>query len=447
MRLSFFGACRQVTGSNFLLEVGGKKILLDCGLFQGSKAQEKKNYQSFPYQASQIDAVIVGHAHLDHTGRLPKLTKDGFSGRIFATAPTKELTRLVLEDSEKLMREEAVRDNHSPFYSAKDIEVVMQLFESIAYGEKMEIFPGITLTFKNAGHILGSAVTILESQGARLVYTSDLGNFTATLLEPPEFIENGDIAICESTYGGRVHESIEKRTEKLSQILNSTIVANGVLLIPTFAIERTQELLHDIEHFCTSEGCQKPTFFLDSPLAEKVTKTFVKYPEFLSNKVIQLHKGNDFFGLERVKITTTVEQSKEINDAQSPKIIIAGSGMMTGGRILHHAKRYLSGHKNSLLIVGYQSQGTLGRRIFDGEKKVRILGEEVEIRAQIKSIGSYSAHADMPQLLEWLSKIGNLKRVFLVHGEADQETILAKEIESKLNIETTIPQEGKNYEL
>lgn len=447
MRISFYGASREVTGSNFLLEAKGKKILLDCGIFQGSRDSERLNYENLPYDAKQLDFVIVGHAHLDHTGRLPRLVKAGFTGKIFSTAPTKELARLVLEDNYKLMSEEAQRDNHKPLYDLDDLEETIQLFESLAWGQSLEISPGLKITLKNAGHILGSSTCLIEVDGKRIVYTSDLGNQPCELLNPPDVYDESDYLICESTYGGRIHEDPAKRVQLISEIISSTVSKNAVLMIPSFAIERTQELLHDIDKFCDRQGCLKPTFFLDSPLASKVTSVFKKYPEYLSEKLKSENPDNDFFGLGRVKITLTVDESKAINDAPCPKIIIAGSGMMNGGRILHHMRRYLSDENNTLLVVGYQARGSLGRRIIDGEQKIRIFGETVAVRANVKKIGSYSAHADMSQIIDWVSKIHSLKKVFIVHGESDQSLALAKGLNSKLDLETVVPQKGESYEI
>jgi len=447
MRVSFYGACREVTGSNILVEAAGKKILLDCGLFQGTRLSEERNFAPFLFGASAIDSVIISHAHLDHTGRLPKLFKEGFRGKIYSTGPTCELTNLVLEDCEKLMREEAERDKHNPLYSKQDIASVMQLFETVGYGERVEITENVWLTFKNAGHILGSAITLIESDGLKLGYSGDLGNNPSILLKSPDYIEDCDFLICESTYGGQVHEDAGKRHQKLAQIISATIAQSGILMIPSFAIEKTQELLHDIEDFCSVQNCQKPTFFLDSPLAFKVTEVFRKYSDYLNLKIREFHKDGDFFGLERLKITSSVEESKAIDQAPNPKVIIAGSGMMNGGRILHHMKKYLGDTRNTLLIVGYQSTGTLGRRIFEGEKEVNIHGQKVLINAQIKTIGSYSAHADLPQIINWLSKTGSLKKVFVVHGESDQAVALSKSIEQSLKIATTIPQQGQDYNL
>lgn len=447
MRISFYGACREVTGANFLLEVGGRRILLDCGIFQGTHLAEERNYAPFPYDPKTIDFVIVGHAHLDHTGKLPKLIKGGFVGKIFATAPTKELTELVLLDNYKLMSEEAQRDNHKPLYEQADVFKAIELFESLEYGETLEISGGLKITLKNAGHILGSAITLVDFEGKKLVYTSDLGNSNSTLLASPDYFESCEAVICESTYGGREHEDESRKSQKLSEIISGTIAHNGILMIPSFAVERTQELLHDINRFCTIENCEKPTFFLDSPLASKATAVFKKYPEYLAQKLRADNPDNDFFGLDRVKITSTVEESKAIDDFPNPKVIIAGSGMMNGGRILHHMRKYLPDANNTLLIVGYQAQGSLGRRIVEGETRVKIFGETVEVGATVKKMSSYSAHADNSQFLEWLSKIKDMKHIFLVHGESKQAIALFREIKSKLSVETIIPQQGESYEI
>jgi len=445
MRINFYGACREVTGSNILVDGADKKILLECGMFQGFRLAEERNYAPFPYKAEEIDFVVICHAHLDHVGRLPKLYRENFRGRVYSTAPTKELTRLVLDDTQKLMEEESRRDNHPPLYSKDDINGFMELFETLDYEEDVEIAPNVKLQFKNAGHILGSAICLLEVEGKRIVYTSDLGNKTTLLLRPPEFVESGDIVICESTYGGRVHEDITRRKEKLAQAVSGAAQNRGVLMIPTFAIERTQELLHDIDSFCDVTGCEKFNFYLDSPLAIKVTDVFKKYQEYLNAEVNLEYSDGNFLGLERVHVTATTQQSKEIANAANPKIIIAGSGMMNGGRILHHAAEYLPDERNALLFVGYQANGTLGRRLFNGEKKVKIFGKEIQVRAQVKSIGSYSAHADMPQLVEWMGKINGVKHIFLVHGESEQSMALGREIGKSTNAVVSIPQLGEGY--
>src|SRR3989344_5864062 len=257
MRLSFYGACREVTGSNILLETSGQKIIIECGFFQGGKDSEERNFSPFTFNPASCNKAIVGHAHLDHTGRLPKLVKDGFSGQISATAPTKNLAELVLEDAQKLMEEEAERNGHKPLYSKKDVAKTIEKFTTISYGERIAIAKNVYLTFLNAGHILGSAISVIESEGIKIAYTSDLGNKPALLLDPPDYVSNADYVISESTYGGRIHEDVTKRQQLLAEIINHTISPDAVLLITSFAIERTQELLHDIDHFCTVSGCQK----------------------------------------------------------------------------------------------------------------------------------------------------------------------------------------------
>lgn len=447
MKLSFHGAAREVTGSNILLAAAGHKILLDCGVFQGIKFADEKNFAQFSYDPKSIEAIVIGHAHLDHVGRLPKLVRDGFRGRIFATAPTIDLTHLVLTDSQKLMAEEARREDRPLLFSEEDVERVIGLFQAVGYDQPLEITPGIKITLINAGHILGSAITIVEAEGKKLVYTSDLGNSPSELLQAPSTVESADFVISESTYGSRTHEDRSKRGEKLNAIIQGTIAQNGVLLIPSFAIERTQELLHDIEHFCQIGNCSVPMFYLDSPLAEKVTRVFGKYPEFLNPKVRGEFTGGEIFALDHVKITSTAEESKEIDDAQTPKIIIAGSGMMNGGRILFHLQKYIEDPKNGILIVGYQAKGTLGRRLVDGEPDIKIFGKKYDVLAKVHKIGSYSAHADQPQLLSWISQIEEVKKVFLVHGETEESLALAKLIQAKMGIEADIPQEGEEYEL
>lgn len=445
MRVTFLGAAGEVTGSNILVEAGGRKILLDCGLFQGSNLADYKNFKPFAFKPMEIDLVVVCHAHLDHTGRLPKLVNEGFGGRIVATAPTKDITALVLEDNAKLMLEEAKRNHHQPLYYKKDIGPVLAMFESFEYSQKVEVFSGVNLTLHNAGHILGSSTVTVEAEGKTLAYTSDLGNRDCELLSDPEVINSADYVICEATYGGRVHEDPTKREAKLSVIINRTIAQNGVLMIPSFAIERAQELLHDIEHFCKSGNCLIPTFYLDSPMADKVTQIFEKYPQFLSPDLSR--EDPDVFGLNRVRIAKTSDDSKEIDSSPNPKIIIAGSGMMNGGRILFHLQKYIEDEKNSILIIGYQGEGTLGRRIFDGEGEIKIFGKKYKVGAGVFAIGSYSAHADSIQLIDWLSKIKNVKKLFLVHAESHQAESFKKLVEERLNVLTYIPAMGEAHEL
>lgn len=447
MVIKFYGAAREVTGSCILVETAGARILLDCGFFQGSKLAEERNFEKLPFEASSINCLIVCHAHLDHVGRIPILVKQGFGGKIYATAPTKELATLVLEDSYKLMAEDARREKTPMLYSQEDINDALELFQTVDYEEKLEVARGVTVTLRNAGHILGSAICVLEAEGKTLAYTSDLGNTPSELLSPPAFVENADYVICESTYGSRVHEDISKRQEKLTEIIVAAIAKSGVLMIPSFAIERTQELLHDIEHFCDTANCAIPTFYLDSPLAQKVTAVFEKYPKYLKPGLSKDHPDGDIFGIKRLRVTASAKESQEIDSEPNPKIIIAGSGMMNGGRILFHLQKYIENPNSALLIVGYQAQGTLGRRLLEGEKEVKIFGKKYAVNTKVMAIGSYSAHADSPQLLNWLFHAKGVVKIFLVHGEIMESEELARNVREKLRVDVEIPQLAEEYTL
>ena len=447
MVVKFYGAAREVTGSCILVETAVAKILLDCGFFQGSKLAEERNFEKLPFDPKSIDCLIVCHAHLDHVGRIPIIYKQGFRGKIYSTAPTKELATLVLEDSYKLMAEDARREKTPIFYSDDDIEGALELFEAVGYEEKLEIRPGVYMTLRNAGHILGSSICVLESENKKLAYTSDLGNTPSELLDPPAFVQEADYVICESTYGSRVHEDISKRQAKLTEIIVATIAKNGVLMIPSFAIERTQELLHDIEHFCNTANCAIPTFYLDSPLAEKVTAVFEKYPEYLKPGLLKDHEDGDIFGVKRLKVTSSAKESQEIDSEANPKIIIAGSGMMNGGRILFHLQKYIEDSNTALLIVGYQAIGTLGRRLLEGEKEVKIFGKKYNVNTKVMAIGSYSAHADGPQLLNWLSRIKGVKKIFLVHGEITESEVLGRKLRETMHVDVELPQLAEEFQL
>jgi len=274
-----------------------------------------------------------------------------------------------------------------------------------------------------------------------------LGNTPSELLDPPAFVQEADYVICESTYGSRVHEDISKRQAKLTEIIVATIAKNGVLMIPSFAIERTQELLHDIEHFCNTANCAIPTFYLDSPLAEKVTAVFEKYPEYLKPGLLKDHEDGDIFGVKRLKVTSSAKESQEIDSEANPKIIIAGSGMMNGGRILFHLQKYIEDSNTALLIVGYQAIGTLGRRLLEGEKEVKIFGKKYNVNTKVMAIGSYSAHADGPQLLNWLSRIKGVKKIFLVHGEITESEVLGRKLRETMHVDVELPQLAEEFQL
>jgi len=442
MKLTFCGATGQVTGSCYLLESGGHQILIDCGLFQGTNLAERENYEPFPFNASKIEAVFVTHAHLDHTGRLPKLHRDGFKGTIYSTPPTKDCAEFILLDSENLLCREAERAGHPSLCTEGTVQDVMRQWETVEYHQPMTQGP-FTLTFSNAGHILGSACIKIEAEGKSVVFSGDLGNY------PAPIIESADYCVIESTYGDSVHDSDTKRREALEDVIEDTVKNGGVLMIPAFALERTQELMFYMDQLMTQGRVPRVPVFIDSPLAIKLSSVYQKYPEYLNPEARSYtHAGAKLFNFPSLKFTLSSEESKAINDVPSPKIILAGSGMSHGGRILHHERRYLSDPKSTILFIGYQAEGSLGRRIMEGAKEVHIFQEPVHVKCKVSVITSYSAHADKPKLLNWLShmKVG-LKRVFVIHGEASVSAHFAATVKSELGLEAVVPKIGDTVEL
>lgn len=444
MRVTFFGGAKSVTGAAYLVEAAGKRVLVDCGLFQGGRFSEEKNFAPFPFDPETIDAVAVTHAHLDHTGRIPKLYREGFRGRIFSTAPTKEFADLILEDSTDVLIREAAGMRQKPLWTHDDHWGAMRLWEDIEYRKPVEVAPGFTLTFFDAGHILGSAFIAVAAEGKTIAFSGDLGNPPVVMLNPPDPLPEISAAIVESTYGNRIHEPPAARRELLEDVIEETVSAGGVLMIPAFAIERTQELLFELNALVEEGRVPKVPIFLDSPLAIKATAIYKKYAPFMSEGARRiLTSGDEIFQFPGLSLTLTTEESKAINDVPASKIVIAGAGMSNGGRILHHERRYLSDPKSTILMVGYQSKGTLGRRILDGEKSVRIFDERVAVKCRVQFLGGFSAHADQAQMLAWLwPQRERLSRVFLVQGEEEAMKGLAAAIRDRLAVETGIPDEG-----
>jgi len=453
MKLTFYGGARAVTGSNYLLEVNRKKYLIECGLTQGSAFSESQNYKPFPYKAKEIEAVFVTHAHLDHIGLLPKLVKKGFSGTIYSTLPTKDLANPMLKDAFKIMHYEAERSKKEMLYELTDINKLLSLFKGIDYGKKIQIDEQISVRFRDAGHVLGSAIIeVWAKEGKKerkIVFSGDLGNPPTPLLRPTEFIKKADYILIESTYGNRVHENRKLRKELLEDAIEETISSGGVLMIPSFALERTQEILYELNELVENHRIARIPIFIDSPLAIKLTDVYKKYPEYYNNKAKYLiASGDEIFRFPGLKLTKTVEESKRINDVPAPKIIIAGSGMSNGGRILHHERRYLFGSKNLLLIISYQSVGSLGRRLFEGEKFVKIFNTPIHVRCKIKAIGGYSAHPDKKGLLSWISSFNKpVKKIFVVHGEEEAALSLVNSIQDNLGIDAMAPFKGDSIVL
>lgn len=452
MHLTFHGGARMVTGANYLLEagdkrqgIGGKKqgtrILIDCGLMQGSHYAERQNFEPFPYDPKTIDAVFVTHAHIDHIGRIPKLARDGFRGTIYSTEPTRDFAELLLLDSEHIMAQEAARERRPPICGALDVECAMKQWRGLPYHEPVRVGP-FTVEFHDAGHILGSAFIKVTTEGKTIVFSGDLGNYPAPIIRPTEFVEEADYCIVESTYGDKIHEDEDKRQELLEDAVEDTVRLGGTLMIPAFAMERTQDLLYYLNQL--AEGRRIPTtpIFVDSPLAIHLTEVYKKHLAYWNeDSRAKMRSGDDILNFPGLRLTLTTEQSKEINDVPPPKVIIAGSGMSHGGRILHHERRYLPDPKSTILFIGYQATGSLGRRILDGADEVTIFGETVPVRARRRAIGGYSAHADQPRLMRWLSPMRHsLKRVFVVQGEPEASAALRQRIRDDLAVEAVVPE-------
>lgn len=449
MKLTFYGGAGDVTGANYLLESGNTKILIDCGLHQGSHLAEKENFEPFAYDPKDITAVFITHSHLDHIGRLPKLEKEGFRGMIYSTGATKDFAELMLLDSEHILGEEAKREAKPPLYTALDIEHLMRQWHGIPYHQPFVVGP-FTITPFDAGHILGSASYKIEADGKVVVFSGDLGNTPAPIIRPTEPpIGHVDYCLVESAYGDRIHENEDQRREALEDAIEDTFRRGGTLLIPTFAMERTQEILYHLHALFEEKRIPRVPVFIDSPLAIKLTAVYKKHESYFNTETKNIVKsGDDILNFPGLKFTLTTEQSKEINDVKPPKVVMAGSGMSTGGRILHHEMRYLPDPNSTILFVGYQAQGSLGRQILDGAKEVRINGEIIPVHCHVVNIPGYSAHADQPRLLHWVSAMKpTLKKVFVVQGEQNSSSVLAAKIRDTMAIDAEVPKYGESVEL
>lgn len=449
MKLTFLGAVRTVTGSNFLLETEGKKILVDCGMWQGTWFASQENHEAFYFDPSEIDYVLITHAHVDHIGRLPKLYKEGFRGKILCIEPTVDLARIILLDSVKVMWYEQNEFGYEPLFDENDVKQVLQLFKKIKYNQTIELYPNVKAIFYDAGHILGSAFIEIKAEGKKLVFSGDLGNPPVPFLNPTAPLPEVDYLIIESTYGNRVHEDKKRRKLILERTIEDTVTSKGVLMIPSFALERTQEILYELNELVEHNRIPKVPIFLDSPLAIHATEVYKSYSNYFNKEAKELvFTGDDIFQFPTLTITETKQESKKINEIKAPKVIIAGSGSGTGGRILYHEERYLSDPNSTVLIIAWQIPGSLGRDLIEHKKIVYIHNREIKVKAQIKAIGGYSAHADNPALLRFIKpSIGKLKKIFLVHGEDEAQKYLADEIKEKFQIPTERPKFKQSFEL
>jgi metallo-beta-lactamase family protein len=437
MRLYFYGGVNTVTGSNFLLE-SRSKILIDCGLVQRERTCSLENFSPFPYEAKDIKAVFITHAHLDHIGRLPKLLKEGFQGYIYSTLPTKELAKEILIDSQKIIEENCREMNKENLYQKEDVEKLMSRWQTIDYHQKLSL-DDFEIEFYNSGHILGSAFIKINN----IVFSGDLGNKGKSLNQDLEDLPPVDYLVLESTYGDRNHENLENRKEILEKILERIIYEKRVLIIPTFALERAQEIIFDIQQLIEKKKIPEIKIFLDSPLSLKISKIYEKYHEYLNQESAKEILAQGIFNREYLKVVENEEDERGMFLSSSPKIILAGSGMVTGGRILKILKNYLEDKNTTILFVGYQAEGSLGRKILDGEKNVFIEGENLEVKAEILTLFSYSAHRDQEGILEWLRpQRFKLKKIFLTHGDEKAKQELKRKIMDELTIETIIPVEN-----
>lgn len=453
VKITFAGGAVTPTGSNFLLEYGNKKFLVDCGLYQGSRIAEHENREDFSYDPKTIDALFVTHGHLDHVGRIGKLIKDGFDGPIYSTPPTRDIGELIMLDSMGILAKEAKYDGLETMYDEKDVMHAMRNWNVRKYHEDMSFNTAdgnVSVSFLDAGHIMGSSMILFKIEGKSFLFTGDLGNTPSPLLKDTEIIKNIDYLVMESVYGDRNHEKIEDRVKKLKEIIKETLSRNGTLMIPAFSIERTQEILFQINNMVEDGEIPKTKIYLDSPLGIKVTRVYKKYErEYMNREVNQVIKaGDDIFSFPGLIMTENKEDSMKINGDYGAKIIIAGSGMSNGGRIVHHEAKYLPDPKATLLLVGYQALGTLGRHIQEGEKTVKIKGQEVHVRCNVDMIGGFSAHKDSDNLVKFVeSSADTLKKVFIVLGEPKSAMHLGQKLYEYYGLNVKIPTLGEAVEI
>lgn len=447
-KITFCSGIGSVTGANFLVEFNASRILVDCGLIQGEKVAMKENRNPFGYEPASIEILFVTHAHLDHVGRIPKLVKEGFKGEIYSTPETRSLSELILEDAVGLLDKEAREEGILPLYEMQDVKEAMALWKTIPYHTETS-FGDFSLYIKDAGHILGSSIFQFTHEGKKVVFTGDLGNTPTPLLRDTESIEGADYVVMESVYGDRNHEPKSERSEKLRKIITDTITRGGSLVIPAFSLERTQVIIYEINKLVEAKAIPSVPVYIDSPLATRVTEVYKNSTELFNERAKEeIKAGDDLFNFPRLLYTASTQESREIDHSKLPKIIIAGSGMSVGGRVRHHEEIYLPDPKSTILLVGYQTMGTVGRHLLEGAKKVMIDKKEVKIKAHIESILGFSSHKDSVHLVEFISTAEKtLKKVFVAMGEPKSSAFLAQRLNNELGIKAVCPERGVGYEL
>jgi metallo-beta-lactamase family protein len=448
-QLGFYGGVGSVTGANFLLDAGACRVLVDCGLVQGGRFGEKQNAESFAYDPKSIDALVVTHAHADHIGRIPKLVRDGFAGIIYSTAPTKDLAEVMLADAYRVMASEAKKHNEEPIYDPSDVDRALSLWKGVSYKERIVLRDEVSFLLYDAGHILGSAFIEFERGGRTIVFSGDIGNVPQPLLDAPDVPSGYHYLVMESVYGDRAHEEVAERADMLLGYIKDTIESKGTLIIPAFSLERTQGMLYEINNFVEHGLIPPVPTYLDSPLAIEVTGIYRKHVAYLKKEVQeQIRNGDDIFDFPKLSFTERVADSRDIVHVKGPKIIIAGSGMSHGGRINMHEKEYLDDANTTLLLVGFQAVGSIGRILQDGAKKVRIDGEEVKVRARVATIRGYSGHADRDGLVDFVERGGDqIEKVFVTMGEEKASLFLVQRLRDYLGVDANAPEAGSTAEI
>jgi len=458
MDIEFFGAAGEVTGSCHILRVQGHTVLLDCGLIQGSRKDEDRNGDPFPFDAASVDAVVLSHAHLDHCGRLPLLVKRGFRGPIYAHEVSCELAAVLLADAAHLEERDAAYMSRKtgkkvkPLFTLAEGEAVMRQMQGMKYRQSLAVVPGVSVCFRDAGHILGSCsieVSVEEGGSKRkLVFSGDLGQYDTPILKDPECIEKSDVVLMESTYGGRRHRDREQTEQEMGEILTQARAGKGNVLIPAFAVGRTQEVLYMLGKHFDEWRLDRFQIFLDSPMAIETSKIYWEHPNLYDEEATRLRRENGGMPLlPNLRLSRATEDSIAINRIHSGAIIIAGSGMCNGGRITHHLKYNLGSAQNHVIIVGYQAWGTLGRKLVDGFESVRIHREEIPVKATIHTVGGLSAHGDQDDLARWYECMDNRPPVYLVHGERDAQSEFKAYLESRCNAKVQLAEPGERLNL
>ena len=442
MELEFYGAAREVTGSCHILRVGGQTVLLDCGMFQGKRSESDAKNRTLPVPVDEIDAVVLSHAHIDHAGRLPLLAREGYGGTIFATPATRDLCAIMLADSAHIQEQDAryrakrQKSFIEPLYAARDATRTQELMVGVPYGKSFEVVPGITATYVDAGHILGSASVVLDcvegSTTRRLVFSADVGRYGLPIIRDPQPPAAADVVIMESTYGNRDHPPVDDMRARLAEVVTATAKRGGRVIVPAFAVGRTQEIVYDLHLLARDGRIPEIPIYIDSPLATSATGVFEMHPEIFDQSEEFVRRVADHFRHDLVHYTRDVTESKVLNTTRGPMVIISASGMAETGRIVHHLANNAADPRNTVLIVGFQAEHTLGRRIVEKRPTLNILGDEIPLRAEVVVLNGYSAHADRRELARWLGEVRgaspSLQGVHLVHGEAEAQDALRAQL-------------------